>query len=216
MSSRFASSTARSTVPAPAAPIAPWCLPPAMRNQTTGRPSMSRISADAARVGLARESASVGPVVGHDPGAKTRVALCPPKPNEFDERGPGERARRAGDDVEPRCRRRGVRGSRWAGSPRSASSSSDATASVAPGRTDEVTGDALRRRERAAHCRRTPCESPRLRPRRSAGSRCRARSRDRSQPASSPASSSASCMHAAAPSPPGDGAVMWYASALRP
>ena len=31
-----------------------------------------------------------------------------------------------------------------------------------------------------------------------------------------PASSSASCMHAAAPSPPGDGAVMWYASALRP
>ena len=27
--------------------------------------------------------------------------------------------------------------------------------------------------------------------------------------ASSPASSSASCMHAAAPAPPGDGAVMW-------
>ena len=33
---------------------------------------------------------------------------------------------------------------------------------------------------------------------------------------SSPASSSASCMHAAAPAPPGTGAVMWCASALRP
>ena len=32
--------------------------------------------------------------------------------------------------------------------------------------------------------------------------------------ADSPASSSASCMHATAPEPPGDGAVMWWASAV--
>ena len=190
---------------------APWCLPPATRNQATGRPPISRSPAVAA----ASTCAPIATATVTTPGATIRLALWPPKPNEFDIAGPAGTARGAPATT-----------SSWMSSPSRSRFAVGGTSSVGDreqagdglgraGGADEVAGDALRRGRRrgsvAEHLAMAsasaaslsgvdvPCA---LTCAMSAGTR--------------PASSSASCMHAAAPPPPGDGAVMWYASELRP
>ena len=139
---------------------------------------------------------------------RTRTSSTAPAPA----RSAAARRRRRRD----RSRRRSARGWRSAGRARPAATAARSTASAAPAAPImwpvtpfvEVTGGSVV----AEHL------ADRLRLRRVVQRRGRAvrvdvadRPRRRG-----PASSSASCMQTAAPAPPGDGAVMWYASPLRP
>ena len=84
--------TARSSASPSATPIAPRCLPPSRRNQLTVRPCRS---GEGGADGVAalrhhrrrrhrREQRRSTRRCGQSPAVRTRVALCPPKPNEFE------------------------------------------------------------------------------------------------------------------------------------
>ena len=205
--------TARSIVSPSAVPIAPRCFPPSRLNQLTWRPSRSRRQASTAvlrcpKTGVAVARRITPPARGSAPrcGRRTRTSSTAPAWR----RSPGpRRTRRRG-----RCRHRSARGWRWGSDAVTERQQRDAGFGGA-GATHHVAGDALGGRDRgrgvAEHLadgrglggvverrgRAVRVDVPDLRRLRQA-------------------SSSASCMHAAAPSPPGEGAVMWWASSLRP
>ena len=131
---RPASCTARSTVAPPPTPIAPWCLPPAMRNHTTRRPSISRSSADAARVGARADRRGPRGGVSVTRRARRSAWRCARR-SRTSSTAPGAgatRARRARDDVELDVVADAARGSRSAAPTPSRIASRHATASVAP------------------------------------------------------------------------------------
>ena len=113
---------------------------------------------------------------GHDGRREDQRDVVAAEPERVRQRGlrcertGRRRARRRGG-----CRRRAARGSPSAARAplRRARTAGDRFGCA--GRADEVAGDALRRRDRRRRRRRRPCGSLRLRPRRSAGSTCRAR-----------------------------------------
>ena len=198
-------------------PIAPRCLPPSRRNQLTVRPSISRERA--------RSTASLRcPKTG----VGGRRSVTPAR---------RQHQRRVVAAEPERVREHRLAHRSRAGCPRTTSRpmsspicSRFAVGGTTPSRSDEQRDRPPRPRRRRRSCarhalgrrdrRRVVAED--LADRLGLGGVVERRRRavrvhvpDR-RPASSPASSSASCMHAAAPAPPGDGAVMWYASALRP
>ena len=105
---------------AAAGPIAPWCLPPAMRNQTTRRPSTSRSSADAAA--SAPDRMGTGPTAGApttDSGITTRARKSASRCARRTRTSSRARAPPRSGEAIPRrcrvgCRRRSARGSRSA------------------------------------------------------------------------------------------------------
>ena len=139
----------------------PGTTRPAGRRSRAARPSPRRRPA--------RRSATADRRRGsrHEAGTKISAALWPPKPNEFDSAGAGgDRAR-----LRPRRRRAGCRRrccSRFAvGGTSPLRDREQARDGFGRARgADEVAGDALGRRDGRGECRRTPCGSPRLRPRR--------------------------------------------------
>ena len=198
-------------------PIAPTCLPPAMRNAADRAAVDLRERGSRGLAALRRERRGRRRVRVTALGVSTKDALCPPNPNEFDTTGRGPISRgAAGDDVERDVVAGAARGSRSAARPRRGCESSDATASAAPAPPImwpstplvEVTGGAsspntLRIASRLGGV----VELGRRAVRVDVADVGRRRARRRR--------ARAACTRAA-PAPPGDGAVMWYASALRP
>ena len=130
--------------------MAPRCFPPSRLNQLTVRPSISRIDAD--RASLRCPKTGVGGAVTRwtvDRGARIRVALWPPKPNEFDSTGvaldrPGRAPKTTSRPMSSPIFSRLAVG----GTMPSRSDSRLITASAAPAAADHVAGDALGRRDR--------------------------------------------------------------------
>ena len=133
---RPASCTARSTVAPPrdadrAVVLAARDAEPhdrAGRRSRAARPTP--LPSAPARIGAVRSATAAS---RHEAGAKINVALWPPNPNEFDSAGAGgDRAGRAGDDVELDLVADAARGSPSAEPTPSRIASRHATASVAP------------------------------------------------------------------------------------
>ena len=142
------------------------------------------------------------------------LPLWPPKPKLFDMRGAGcPRAGGAHDEVDLECRRSSTLVLAVGGMRRCSHRQQHGGGLERAGGAERVAGDALGRRDRH-----------RAGPNTSVIAAASAASFSgvdvpwalicRMSPGWRPASSRASCMHAIAPTPPGAGAVMWWASAL--